>query len=563
MESSSRLVQWRSKLPIYIVCPSCGRVTATDTGYCRHCKAPLFPNVLDTPEEVLDYDVFIGRDFEGRRVGLRFCDVLGHVGVFGLTGFGKTTFVKRVLVEVAKRGVKFLVFDYEGEYVNLPVEFTRVDVLKGVGLNPFKPVPPLEDYANWFTGLLASVMMDVYGDSFSPQMMYVLAKSVRKTLMEGGGFLELLENVREECVGLPSGHSTAMALVTRLELFFGGSLKRVWGGDRVNLLGSNVVLDLSRLVRVNPLASRLFVILVLKWIFDRVKPFTKPSLRQVIVVEEAEEIAAKGSGVWSFVRFLLRFRKRGRGLIFVSHSPTLVEEGLLKSITTVVCFRVIEQRDSEILSSLLGLGREGWSRLGSLGVGEALIRVSRVSSPFRVKVEELDLKGLEEYEKKFLASVREKPFIGVRARRKFLGLGSREYVEVEKSLISKGLLKPVTVYLGRGRPVKLYETPDLKGVVHGYGIEYIKRVLREMGVSFKCGGEADIVAGDIVFEVETGSNVFYGKYDGLSEKYRLVTVVPVTLTACKKLRNSPLPSNVKVVFLSNIRKVLFSVSGGR
>jgi len=253
----------------------------------------------------------------------------------------------------------------------------------------------------------------------------------------------------------------------------------------------------------------------------------------------------------------MRMRKRGVGLIFTVHSPSLIDPSLLKGVANVVAFRIVDREDSIIASSLLGLGRDGWRRLTALKVGEALIRTSSSSSCFQVKISKPKYKALSSAARLLLRDVKANPLSSVRARRARLKMSGSEYSKAEKELIKRGMIKPVYVYIGRGRPVKLYSLKSYNPL-HDYGIKKVCRILDRLGATYRVSSSPDISVGDIAIEIETGTHVFEEKYDALLDKYRIIIVVPITKFAYTKLKKIT-NKKVKIATISSIDRVLSAI----
>ncbi len=543
-------------LPLYMICPNCGRVTAVDTGYCRHCRAPLAEfGFTVAPDEARIFDLEIGVDAEGVPVGFRYSDILKHMAVLGLTGYGKTTFVKKLLSGLVDSGVRVLVFDWEGEYGDFS-EGCGIDMISVFDLkfNPFIPDGEVYDYSEWLFNVFKKIYSEE-GIEFSPQMEYVLRMSVLENVKSKGDFISLLDFFKEFSSDLPAGRATAMALTTRFSRLAYGKISHVWGRKRLNLLKSSMVLDISPLARLNVSDARFLMFLLLRRLMSEAS-LSRDRLRNVVVLEEVEEISSRRrlSELWTPASFLMRMRKRGVGLIFTAHSPSLIDPSLLKGVANVVVFRIVDREDSIIASSLLGLGREGWRRLTALNVGEALVRTSSSSSCFPVKVLKPEYRSLSSKAYLLLKDIEANPLSGVRTRRARLKITGSEYFRAEKELVKRGLIKPVYVYIGRGRPVKLY---SLKGYnpLHDYGVKKVCRVLDRMGVAYRVGDMPDVSAGDVAVEVETGTNIFEEKYDVLLNKYRVVVVVPLTKVALKRLGKIA-GGRIKIATISALDRIL-------
>lgn len=557
----------RVKNILYMVCFNCGRVTAVDTGYCRHCKAPLFVDgSLPPSEDVLEYDLEVGMSY-GNRVGLKLIDVQRHIGIFGLTGYGKTTFVKKLLLELYRKKIFFTVFDWEGEYRDvaegLDIDYFHIP-LDNFRFNPFDSHGiPLDDYSKWIADLLMEIYVEtILSDkSFSPQMMYVLNKAVRDVVENKGGFKDLLKYIDKYSKGLPSGRSTKLALYNRFYDLVSGSLAKIWSRNSSidEITSKYIVFDISNLSRFSVLNARFFTLLLIRKIFDEALSRKVGSkLKHVTIIEEIEEICGrvfKLRRTWTPLQFLLRMRKRGEGMIFVSHSPSLIDRGLMKSIGSIVCFRLQDMSDAKIVAEFLGLHGDGWRFITSLKVGEAIIHTSNI--PFRVNILKPVFPKLSHLEKRFLKNVFEKPFISVRERRFKLGLSGKKYSEIEEKLINLGYIRPIKVYTGLGRPIKLYETSfSGESIVHRFGVDFCKKVLEKMGFKVKLGRRPDIVILDynIAIEIETGRNIVKGKFIDLLEKYSKVIVVVLDKKVLRKMRRKRF-KRIRFVSLIEFRKM--------
>jgi len=560
----------RRSLPIYIVCPVCGRVTSTDSGYCRHCRAPLFPfSFLETPAEAYEYDIPVGRDREGREVGFKLGDLSKHLGIFGLTGFGKTNLVKVLVEGLAEKGVGVLVFDWEGEYRDFAgiYGFRVVDVMRGIGLNVFSPAwdVDLDEYSIWLAELLASLYAELYGENLSPPMRFVLGRSLRENLERRGDFGSLLELFKKYSMELPSRSVTYSALYTRFEFLASEFMNKIFSGELIDF-SENLIFDLSRVSRVSISVARFLVILLLRIIFDKASIRRGENPSKVVIIEEAEEVVGREARSANVLRFLLRARKRGLGLVIVAHSPSLVDESLLKSISNLVVFRLGDFDDSRRAASMLGLSFENSRILMSLRRGEAFVRTFSSPSPFLVRVRKYEPVGEGEelvLARRMVDSVVRFPFLSVRARRALLGLSSRQYRRVEEILVSRNILRPVYVVVGRGRPVKLYGLKGERGesVAHRYAIYYIKEKCREVFGEdiFEENNVVDLYSRrlGVCIEVETGTHVFPEKYGRIRDMCRYILVVPVTRSAVNMLRKHVLGGkDIRLVYLYEVPGLL-------
>ena len=87
----------------------------------------------------------------------------------------------------------------------------------------------------------------------------------------------------------------------------------------------------------------------------------------------------------------------------------------------------------------------------------------------------------------------------------------------------------------------------------GYGrTTFIKRLAFELWG----GGRRTSLLKGVAVELETGSNLFPGKYDELARRFRAVYVVPLTRGAAEALRRTALPKGVHVAPLRELGRLL-------
>ena len=118
-----------------------------------HAKKDVEDQIILPPpsQDLCEGDLNIGEieyiDKPISAFDLKLRDINRHMGIFGSTGSGKTTFAKNLIRKLHKKGIPFLIFDWEKSYRNLINEFDDVQVLTvGSDINPlflnFLNVPP-------------------------------------------------------------------------------------------------------------------------------------------------------------------------------------------------------------------------------------------------------------------------------------------------------------------------------------------------------------------------------------------------------------------------------------
>jgi hypothetical protein len=135
----------------------------------RHVKTQIADQIIlpPPPKDACQGDINIGTiEYMGKpkgEFGLKLKDLNRHTGIFGSTGSGKTTMAFNLIRQLHKKGIPFLIFDWEKSYRDLAksyddvVVFTLGSDINPLYLNPLN-VPPgisTEEYSKSLISLLA------------------------------------------------------------------------------------------------------------------------------------------------------------------------------------------------------------------------------------------------------------------------------------------------------------------------------------------------------------------------------------------------------------------------
>lgn len=535
----------------YVVCPNCGRLTATDTGYCRHCKAPLFQlsGSLDGVPDGYRWDIPVGES-GGGTVGFSCSDLVKHTLIVGLTGSGKTTLAMKLLCEAWRRGISFTVVDWDGDYRRLAsctsARVYRVDRFSDFRVNIFDPggVDP-SLYSIRVSGILEAYLLDS-GVSLTPQMTALIKRAVRRTVVSHGGFKEFFDYVEMESRRFPQGHMTAAAVKTRLMDLVTGASRHVYSGrDSLGGLGrESMIIDLSYMSRISIGETRFLVHVILSKLRFKIAWNGKTNrLNHLLVVDEGEFVVPDTIGrprnyVTSFTETLIHYRKWGLGTIIISHSPGLIDSAVLKSVGNIASFKLNDPIDANLIAGHLGL--RGIEELQNLKRGEFIVKPYSSPQSFRVQVSMPDCDDSDA--ERIYRSIIEHPFLSQRERRSYLRMDSATYRRGVEKLVREGRIIPVTVYTGYGRPVKLFETRGSNpSIRHEYGVHKVLETLGSIGLQARKGRRADVevVLDDetvVGVEVETGLNIDRGKYMRFLSEYHGLVVVCIDRKCMDKAR---------------------------
>lgn len=531
----------------YAVCLTCGRLTQAESGFCSYCKSPL-PSFLRGLDEVNE-GIFLGSSNKPFFLPIKFLPY--HFALYGVTGSGKTRLAMKLVIEAENIGIKVLILDVEGEWRNVIPYFKGkteyYEIERNLKINPFD----LNDLGLVKLLLKETIFrgIEVEYRELSPQMNYVLEKCIQKSM----SIPELIDNItyyqeEELPFKLVNLDRTKTALLVRLEPYKSNpALNEVFYCHKSSL-------DLNRLEEKNfvfnlhPLEAKVAYTVELRLAYNTIaiaylrkalSRQTTDSVKHMFVADEAQILAPKilrklvVTDTWATTEFATRLRKRGECLVIVSQSPANIEDDIRKNAQNIFIFRLQDPEDTEIASGLLGYGNSNAreylaSVISRLGKREAIVKSPMRKEPFMIKSPEVIIErikeeqlreylpevkvDLSEYEREFLESIREKPFIPVVERRRMLGWNKRVYSQVVKRLVEKDIIEKIGVPMGRGRPIVLYQLkgrrPSLK---HDYYVYWLVEKLTEKGLVCRIARVGEAKPDVQIPSLRTAINVELGK----------------------------------------------------
>jgi Cdc6-like AAA superfamily ATPase len=300
-------------------------------------------------------------------------------------------------------------------------------------------------------------------------------------------------------------------------------------------------------------------------------------LKLVVVMEEFHNLVniqqSEGGGTpLLMIDTLFReIRKYGVGLIAIDQTPSQIPNAIFANMNTKISFSLNTAKDTMAMARAMNMKEEDFDYLGMLRTGEAVVSVKQTfSEPFVLNVpyknplqtvndEELgalmgnisdlsvivrsqnydfatytgsrqsDISPQDEvtaYEKILIHDIVERPFDGVDARTKRLGLHQTEMTKIHNDLSKKAIIHPITIdakklfdFTPHGKEklkqlgIELKKQVSKGGLAHAYSVNKVVAHLKKLGLNPKIEVNnidiADLDAG-IGVEVETGkSNILH------------------------------------------------------
>jgi len=342
-----------------------------------------------------------------------------HVLISGVTGSGKTQTIKKILRELSKQGIPFLVIEpAKSEYSSFPgvsyIEAGNPD--KALRLNLFEPVA----YNGRKTPMLTHIdyLRSVFQASYAlfPPLPFLLEAVIHKGYWDNGWSLrddgeehplptlpQLLDSI--DGVINQAGYTDKVAsdlkaaLKLRLSNLLLGYKDDVFDNIETSpsihqIMTRPTVICLKRIVDDEQKA--LLMAFLLAAIYEyRELVGQQLTLQHVTVIEEAHRILSRTAGfsgdpelvnpkakaVEFFGNLLAEIRAYGEGLIIAEQIPTKLIPEVIKNTGLKITHKLVSQDDKEIIASAMNF-EEGHERfLAILEPGQAVVFSEKTVSP--------------------------------------------------------------------------------------------------------------------------------------------------------------------------------------
>lgn len=366
---------------------------------------------------------------EATPVQLDVDSLSAHCFICGSTGSGKSNTSYRLLEELMRNGVKFLVIEpakgeYRKEFGALPdvnVYTTNPDYFSMLHINPFhfpEGVHVLEHLDRLIE--IFNACWPMFGS-----MPAILKEGLEKIYMLHGW--DLNNSTRMSAVGsefptftdligvLPtiinnSSYSKETkneytgALVTRISSLTNGILGQIFCGSysisNRKLFDSNTIVDISR-VGSSETKALLMGLLILKLSEYRSSAAEggNSSLQHVTVLEEAHNILKRtsteqsidsanvaGKAVEMLSASIAEMRTYGEGFVIIDQSPGAVDVAAIKNTNTKIIMRLPDESDCIAVGKAASMREDQIAELARLSTGAAVVFQNNWLEPVMVKV---------------------------------------------------------------------------------------------------------------------------------------------------------------------------------
>jgi len=333
-------------------------------------------------------------------------DLHRHIFISGLTGAGKTNFVKNFLFNfIRKFNINFLIiqikndFDFFKNYfkdleIYSPGENFSIDIF-----NPGKTGPLI--HAERIFEMFKNTRLIDSSSEFSPQMEKVLVDVLTdvcrsKGLKKWQNFYEICnEYFKNHKHEIPQLAQTLISIKNRIRRFSEGPLSKAFSNKNLipisKILNNNCILNLNSIIRLGGDKEDIyfFLMLVLKNIWDyNVSAGVFNKLKHLTIVDDATYFMPKDSfqndKISTYLEDIaLLQRGTGESLMAIATRPD-ISENILANSGVVIGFEThFKKKD---FAELLNLPEEKYMYLSLLGKGQCIIRTPSIKNPFLLQV---------------------------------------------------------------------------------------------------------------------------------------------------------------------------------
>jgi hypothetical protein len=339
-------------------------------------------------------------------VGLSREDLMKHVGIFAITGAGKTTIALNLLSQLTRKRVPFLVVDWKRSYRVLQHEpgCSHIRVLS-VGReskdtlewNPLRP-PPGVHPQTWLSVVAEALekshisgqgVADVFLELFDEQFENFGAYD--GTLLEYPTFFDAKAAIeRKKFSGRRGLWQDSCKRILRT-FTFGPAAKSFNERNPMkleDLLSKPVIFELDQEL---PKPLRVFFSdIVLRWIhLYRLGLGESSTLQHVMVLEEAHNLFPKSSiehqATNSLETIYREIRSFGEGLVCITQHPSLLPVYILGNCNTQIYLGLQHEDDIRTARSALYLDYDDAKFLDYLKVGEGIVKIKGRVEPCFVR----------------------------------------------------------------------------------------------------------------------------------------------------------------------------------
>lgn len=331
----------------------------------------------------------------GHEFRLQLEDLRRHVTLVGMTGSGKSTTAGVIVRQVAAMGLPVMVLDWHNEHG---------DVVRSVGGSVFSPgkddfaINPIDMGAGTDPTEHIEMVTDIFSDTyhFTHPQAYMFRNALQKTIVEVGEreiptLASLVGQIESYPLRSAYDNETKVALLRRLVPLTQGHIGRAFNSPSSHtvdeLLDKVLCIELGHIRET--LSRSIFANVMMKLVYE-MRLTRKARMEHLLMVEEARNIAPvrrQEDPPSVGERMISELRKFGESMLFVAQFPSQIASEVVKNSGVRIIHRVAWAEDLKLVKDSLNLTQDQVAYVSSLGVGEAVVSLTRLQKPLLIQVE--------------------------------------------------------------------------------------------------------------------------------------------------------------------------------
>ena len=390
-------------------------------------------NIFDAHIPIFDKQsqLYIGQNIFNQRYLLPKDYLQQHIFIDGKPGFGKTTLVKRLIIELNNQGIKpFIIESAKKEYGSLIHHIKDLKVYSAgkdgldLKINVFEVDEGIM-VSKHVSSLIGAFMSLFDGESPLPETMtryinylyqkhHISMSDIGKKNADYPTLEEFLSGVEDYVLNHTSYEkkvkgNLSSAIYNRVASLVegpaGAILNCSHGMSIRSLMNHCTLIELDDIEEDN--RDFMTMILTMKLnAYLRNMPLSK-ELKHVLVLEEAHNILtnteknnlkeSKIKASLTYSRLLSEIRAYGIGIIISDQRPSQISSDVIGQSRIKITFNIDEYKDIEAITIPFNLSAYQQSQLRLLNVGECLVSVAGYKEVVKIKVAPLDNKNTHHY----------------------------------------------------------------------------------------------------------------------------------------------------------------------
>lgn len=408
--------------------------------YSTFAREILTYNNINNSDSINLGKIFHLGNEEHNKVNLDINSLASHTFITGSTGSGKSNAIYRIISELYKKGIKFMVIESaKGEYKNI---FGNKNNVRILGSNPYYTellrINPFSFNKNIHVLEHIDRLIDIFNVCWPmyAAMPAILKEAIENAYILAGWDLDLSTNtydnnlfpnfidvlsclkniidISEFSQEVKSNYTGA--LVTRIKSLTNGITGRIFSSNEIKdeeLFDSNVIIDLSR-IGSSETKSMIMGILIIKLSEYRSSVSDMNNdLNHITVLEEAHNILKRtsteqniesanlvGKSVEMISNSIAEMRTYGEGFIIADQSPSAVDISAIRNTNTKIILRLPEYSDRDSVGKAASLNDEQIEELSKLQTGVAAVYQNNWIESVLSKIEYYSSDDIKIYKKK-------------------------------------------------------------------------------------------------------------------------------------------------------------------